>query len=162
MSRTTRTLALALVLCAPASSFAQDGPARRLFQRLTGRAGRVETISTPAPAPAYAASVPGGDPHGFATVLNGIRTRFGLSPLRYDPDLSAWASRNNAAMCRRGLGHHVVPGCNQNCGWNYTDPNEVAQGWMDSPGHRANMLNPAATTFGIAYGPGPYWTLNLR
>jgi uncharacterized protein YkwD len=33
---------------------------------------------------------------------------------------------------------------------------------MNSPGHAQNMLSPSATRFGIAYGPGPYWTMNLQ
>lgn len=172
MNPTTRTLALALILSIPAGASAQDGPARRFLSRLTGgRAARVAAPAAPVraePSGVVAASYsapsasPGGDPHGFAGVLNSVRARAGLPPLQHDPSLSDWASRNNAAMCRRGLGHHVVPGCNQNCGWNYSNPQEVAQGWMDSPGHRANMLSPAVRSFGIAYGPGPYWTLNLR
>jgi len=102
------------------------------------------------------------DPYGFAVILNQLRASAGLHPLLYDPDLSAWASHNNAAQCRRGLGHHVNPSCFQNCAWNYADVVSVVQGWMNSPGHRANLLTPSATHFGIAYGPGPYWTLNAR
>lgn len=168
----TRLFALAVVLATPSLAPAQEGgPVRRLLHRLTGRSAPVAVMapaSHPEPSGVVAASYApetrstGGDPHGFAGVLNSIRARAGLAPLRYDPSLSAWASSNNAAMCRRGLGHHIVPNCNQNCGWNYTSPTEVAQGWMDSPGHRANMLSPSVSSFGIAYGPGPYWTLNLR
>ena len=33
-------------------------------------------------------------------------------------------------------------------------------GWMNSPGHRQNMLQPDMSRFGIAFGPGPYWTMN--
>ena len=65
-------------------------------------------------------------------------------------------------QCHRGLGHHVNPNCVQNCGWNYTDANSVAQGWMNSAGHRRNLLSPSISRFGIAFGPGPYWTLNAR
>jgi len=104
----------------------------------------------------------GCDPYGFTNVLNSIRASAGLHPLAYDPDLSAWASQNNAEQCRLGLGHHVNPSCFQNCAYNYGDANSAAAGWMDSPGHRRNMLSPSATRFGIAFGPGPYWTLNAR
>jgi hypothetical protein len=100
------------------------------------------------------------DPYGFAAVLNGIRARMGLAPAAYDPELSSWAAENNAAQASRGLGHHINPSCYQNCGWNYPDAESVAAGWMNSPGHRANMLQPGMTRFGIAFGPGPYWTMN--
>lgn len=167
MSPTTRTLALALALMtlSTAPAAAQEGPFRRIFPRFSGRNASTYPASMPAASPAYAAgSATSGasDPMSFASILNSIRARAGLPPLAHDPGLSSWASSNNAAMCRRGLGHHVVPGCSQNCGWNYSDAQQAAQGWLDSPGHRANMLSPSATHFGIAYGPGPYWTLNLR
>jgi uncharacterized protein YkwD len=99
---------------------------------------------------------------GFGAILNSQRASAGLSPLVYDPDLSAWASKNNAEQCNRGIGHHLNPQCFQNCAYNHTTSEEVMQGWMNSPGHRRNILNPAATRFGIAYGPGPYWTMNAK
>lgn len=104
----------------------------------------------------------GCDPYGFMHVLNRIRASAGLHPLAYDADLSSWAQQNNAEQCRRGLGHHVNPAGIQNCAYNYSDADSTAAGWMNSPGHRDNMLSPAATRFGIAFGPGPYWTLNAR
>lgn len=38
---------------------------------------------------------------------------------------------------------------------------EVVQAWMDSPGHRANILDCDYRTTGTGYAPddtGPYWT----
>ncbi len=104
----------------------------------------------------------GADPYGFAAILNQLRARAGLHPLSYDPELSSWASQNNAVQCRRGIGHHVNPCGVQNCGWNYSDANAVTQGWMNSPGHRENLLSPTVSRFGLAFGPGPYWTFNAR
>jgi hypothetical protein len=100
------------------------------------------------------------DPYGFTAVLNRVRARMGLAPAAYDPSLSSWAAQNNAAQSSRGLGHHINPGGYQNCGWNYGNAESVAAAWMNSPGHRANMLQPGMTRFGIAFGPGPYWTMN--
>jgi hypothetical protein len=121
----------------------QDGPHRGLW--------RVDPDSKQPPAC---------DPYGFTYVLNRIRASHGLPPVCYDTDLSSWAAHNNVAQCRQGIGHHVVPNCCQNSGWNYASAEEVASGWMNSPGHRATMLMPSMTRFGIAYGPGPYWTMN--
>jgi uncharacterized protein YkwD len=118
-------------------------------------------VYQPAAAPAYEYQT-GGDPYGFTNVLNRIRAAAGLHPLSYDPSLSSWAHQNNAEQCRRGLGHHVNPTGTQNCAYNYSDANSAAAGWMNSPGHRENMLSPTATSFGIAFGPGPYWTMNAR
>ena len=102
------------------------------------------------------------DPYGFAAVLNAHRAAAGLPALAYDANLSNWAAANNAQQAARGIGHHVVPNCYQNAAWNSATAEEAASDWMNSRGHRANMLNPSVTRFGIAYGPGPYWTLNLQ
>jgi hypothetical protein len=123
----------------------QDGPHRGLW--------RIDPDSKRPPAC---------DPYGFLHVLNRYRAAHGLPAVNYDPDLSSWASLNNAAQCRHGIGHHVTPNCNQNAGYNYTNAEEVAAGWMNSPGHRANMLTADISRLGIAYGPGPYWTMNVR
>ncbi len=38
-------------------------------------------------------------------------------------------------------------------------PQEVVQAWMDSPGHRANILNGSFTHIGVGYvKTGNYWT----
>jgi hypothetical protein len=105
---------------------------------------------------------PVGDPYGFAAILNEYRSSAGLPPVSYDPSLSAWASQNNEVQHRRGIGHHVNPNCNQNCAYNTQDAVSTAEEWMNSPGHRANLLSPSISRFGIAYGPGPYWTLNAQ
>lgn len=106
--------------------------------------------------------VPTTDPYGFAAILNQYRAARGLAPLVYDHDLSAWAAQNNVAQANRGIGHHVTINCFQNCAWNTPDAASTAEEWMNSRGHRANMLESSATHFGIAFGPGPYWTMNAR
>lgn len=116
----------------------------------------------PEPEPAPPAEVAHGDPYGFAAILNSYRASAGLPPVSYDPNLSAWASQNNAAQCSRGLGHHILSNFFQNCGWNQSSVAAIARSWMTSPAHAQNMLAPSATRFGIAYGPGPYWTMNLQ
>jgi hypothetical protein len=105
---------------------------------------------------------PATDSYGFAAILNGYRAAAGLPPLTYDHELSAWAAHNNSEQSSRGLGHHVNPNCHQNCAWNLSDATSVAELWMNSPGHRATMLSPSVSHFGIAFGPGPYWTMNAR
>ncbi|RUL87908.1 CAP domain-containing protein [Tautonia sociabilis] len=102
------------------------------------------------------------DPYGFAAFLNSYRAAAGLPPVSYCPNLSAWASQNNAAQCSFGLGHHVLANFFQNSGFNQSTVAEIALSWMNSPAHAQNMLAPGVTRFGIAYGPGPYWTLNLQ
>jgi hypothetical protein len=128
----------------------QDGPHRGLW--------RVDPDSKRTPEEL----VPATDPYGFSGIINRIRSEAGLPLLAYDHDLSIWAAQNNAEQASRGLGHHISPNCYQNCAWNTPDAGSVAEAWMESRGHRANMLSPEISRFGIAFGPGPYWTMNAK
>ncbi|MCE9623055.1 MAG: CAP domain-containing protein [Actinomycetia bacterium] len=53
----------------------------------------------------------------------------------------------------------------ENVAYGYIDCSAVITAWMNSPGHRANMLNPAYTNIGIAVAVGSngykYWTMDL-
>ncbi|KAI9141739.1 CAP domain-containing protein [Paraphysoderma sedebokerense] len=53
----------------------------------------------------------------------------------------------------------------ENVAFNYGSPQAVMDGWMKSPGHRANILNPDYTQMGIAGVPDSkgqrYWTQNF-
>jgi hypothetical protein len=174
MKKATRIITAALVvMTTAASSHAQDEPAKQwVWLSSQGVWGygyqiqdgphrglwRVDPDSKRAPEEL----VPATDLYGFAGIINRIRAEAGLPALAYDHDLSIWAAQNNAEQASRGLGHHVSPNCYQNCAWNTPDAVSVAEAWMESRGHRANMLSPAITRFGIAYGPGPYWTMNAR
>ncbi|WP_436970854.1 CAP domain-containing protein [Micromonospora coxensis] len=48
----------------------------------------------------------------------------------------------------------------ENVAWNQQTPAAVMDAWMNSPGHRANILNCAFTEIGVgvASSNGPYWT----
>lgn len=47
----------------------------------------------------------------------------------------------------------------ENIAMGYSTPEAVVNGWMNSPGHRANILNAAYTTIGVGYvASGHYWT----
>jgi uncharacterized protein YkwD len=62
---------------------------------------------------------------------------------------------------RQGYGWSFV---GENIGAGYSSPEAVVQGWMNSPGHRANILSPDYTEIGIGYAfsadsdYGTYWT----
>lgn len=155
------TLGLLILAAASARADSPDRPKSDAALTNADHQVRLPEPEAPAPAPATAQYV-AADPYGFASILNGFRAMVGLRGLAYDPSLSSWAVHNNAAQSSRGLGHHVLPNCFQNCGWNAPDAYSAAVMWMNSPAHRDNMLNPGVTRFGIAYGPGPYWTMNAQ
>ncbi|MEW4570857.1 CAP domain-containing protein [Tautonia sp. JC769] len=121
--------------------------------------------AAPAPAataqPAAAAAQPAvaqGDPHGFTSWLNGIRSQYGLAPVAYDANLSAWANMNNAQQNSYGLGHHVMgPARRQNSAMGSAA--SIGAQWLASPAHAAALLDPSIRVIGIA-GMGAYWTFN--
>ncbi|WP_405623078.1 CAP domain-containing protein [Streptomyces sp. NBC_00076] len=107
------------------------------------------------------------------------RARAGLAPLAADPSLGAAAQAYSADMAARAFYSHTSPegtqpwdraaaagstrrsiGENIACG--QRSPAEVVTGWMNSPGHRANILKPGFTHLGVGFaggGPaGTYWT----
>ncbi len=56
----------------------------------------------------------------------------------------------------KGVGYvYVAIGENLALG-NYKDDEALVQAWMDSPGHRANILNSRYTEIGVAVGQGMY------
>jgi uncharacterized protein YkwD len=109
-------------------------------------------------------------------LLNGDRTNNGLAPLGYHDTLVSLARWRSKDMVDRDYFDHTVLGTGyevyhwydanglswnsggENIGWNngYSDadsPISINQGFMDSPGHRANIMNSAWTHGGVgAYG----------
>jgi len=53
-------------------------------------------------------------------------------------------------------------GAGENIAWGQKSPAQVMEAWMNSSGHRANILNPNFTTIGVGYDQGAnganYWT----
>jgi len=46
----------------------------------------------------------------------------------------------------------------ENIAFGQTSPRAVVDAWMESPGHCANVMNPAFTELGVGYEAGDYWT----
>lgn len=53
-------------------------------------------------------------------------------------------------------------GAGENIAWGQKSPQEVMKGWMNSPGHRANIMNSKYTTIGVGHYQNQkgtnYWT----
>jgi len=112
-------------------------------------------------------------------LVNRARARTGLPPLSPELRLVAAARHQSAHMAdRRILTHRGPGGTNvggrvEARGYDWLEVAEnVASGqptaadvfgsWWESPGHRANILHPAARDFGLARAEGggvPYWTM---
>lgn len=110
---------------------------------------------------------------------NAERSRAGRVPLTVDARLTAAAQAHSTDMATRGFFAHESPsGASVSdrvtaAGYSYSvvaeniaagqrTPDDVVAGWMDSPGHRANILNPEVRQVGVGFtagGPyGIYWT----
>jgi hypothetical protein len=97
---------------------------------------------------------------GFLGWLNATRASHGLAAVGHDPNLTSWAAVNNSHQQARGMGHFVMgPATRQNCAMG--SAGSIGSQWMNSPAHRAAMLDPSVRWIGLA-GVGAYWTLNMR
>lgn len=112
-------------------------------------------------------------------LVNAARTRRGLAPLRFTAGLNQVARQRSQDMVRRNYFSHTDPSgrnpywhmrragisyrtAGENIAWGQRSPEEVVRAWMNSPGHRANILNPhfSQMGLGVARKPDgtPTWT----
>ena len=105
------------------------------------------------------------------TLTNRHRAEHRLGALGWSDRLAAAAQAHNDDMVRRGFFAHESPEGHsvadrvRTAGYGYRvvaeniaagqcTAGEVVQGWMDSPGHRANILNADVEEIGIAFSEG--------
>ena len=109
-------------------------------------------------------------------LVNDIRRQNGLSPLTQDWELSRVARYKSQDMRDKGYFSHTSPTygspfqmirafglsyrtAGENIARGYSTPQAVVNGWMNSSGHRANILNASFTKIGVGYvANGHYWT----
>jgi uncharacterized protein YkwD len=91
---------------------------------------------------------------------NRQRARYGLRPLRVDFGLIRSARRHTAWMTRNRTLQHSA-GAAENIAMGQTSPTDVLNAWMNSSGHRANILNASYSRIGVAAYRTPqgttYW-----
>ena len=125
-------------------------------------------LSVAAASPTTVAAAP--STAGMIEMVNAERRARGLRPVRSDRRLSAAARVHAADMGTRGFfDHHGSDGGNhgdriaaqgyraclsaENIAWGQRSAAEVFEGWMNSPGHRRNILHPRAAEFGAGFHP---------
>ena len=109
-------------------------------------------------------------------LVNEIRAENGLKPLAHDWQLSRVARIKSQDMKDNRYFAHNSPGygapfqmirsfgisfrsAGENIARGYATPQAVVNGWMNSPGQRANILNANYTHIGVGYvAQGNYWT----
>ncbi|MFE9537567.1 CAP domain-containing protein [Streptomyces sp. NPDC006691] len=136
--------------------------------------------SPPTAAPAQRVQLPSAEVSAAATVMslvNQQRAQAGCSPVAADPALAALATAFSDDMAARGFFDHTDPDGHtpwdraakagvqglggENIARGQADAKAVMDAWMNSPGHRANILNCAYKSLGVGvhFGPGgPWWT----
>lgn len=110
-------------------------------------------------------------------LVNAERAKAGCKALSIDDKLMTAAQRHSQDQAdHQNMSHTGSDGSNagtrldrvgytwrtygENVAWNQKTPAAVMDAWMNSSGHRANILNCAFTEIGvgIASSNGPYWT----
>ena len=109
-------------------------------------------------------------------LVNAIRRENGLGELRSNWELSRVARYKSQDMYDNRYFSHTSPTygspfnmiknfgisyrtAGENIAKGYKTPQAVVDGWMNSSGHRANILNASFTQIGVGYvSNGHYWT----
>ncbi|MGV9313150.1 CAP domain-containing protein [Streptomyces sp. NPDC003691] len=113
-------------------------------------------------------------------LVNKERAKVGCSPLRYDAALARLAGNFSSDMAARGFFDHTDPDGDspwdrakqagvknlaaENIARGQADAAAVMEAWMNSDGHRANILNCDYKTLGVGVqlgAGGPWWTQNF-
>ena len=109
-------------------------------------------------------------------LVNDIRKQNGLSPLTANWELSRVARYKSQDMVDNRYFAHNSPTygtpfemmrafglsfrtAGENIAYGYATPQKVVDGWLNSSGHRANILNASYKQIGVGYvAKGNYWT----
>ena len=109
-------------------------------------------------------------------LVNAERAKQGLKPLEMDESVRNVARLKSQDMKKNNYFSHTSPtygtpfemlkkygisykSAGENIAQGYQTPEQVVKGWMNSSGHRANILNASYTHIGIGYeADGNYWT----
>ncbi|MCX4781302.1 CAP domain-containing protein [Streptomyces sp. NBC_01264] len=134
--------------------------------------------SAPAAPPAAPASAGhSAEESAVLTLVNQERAQAGCVPVRANPPLAALAGAFSKDMADRGFFDHTDPDGNtpwdratkagisgmggENIARGQGDAAAVMKAWMNSPGHKANILNCEFRTLGVGVynaAGGPWWT----
>lgn len=89
---------------------------------------------------------------------NAERARYGLRPLVVDRYLVSSARRHAAWMTNNHTLQHTGAPVAENIAMGQSSSAQAVRDWMNSSGHRANILNPSYTRIGAAAYTAPNGT----
>jgi uncharacterized protein YkwD len=84
------------------------------------------------------------------SMTNTQREKYGLPPLKVDKDLMQTARKHCGWMTRNRIFQHGRFGVAENIAMGQHDSQDVLRAWMNSSGHRANILNPGHHRIGVS------------
>jgi uncharacterized protein YkwD len=142
---------------------------------------QTSTTTTPSIAVPTVSGVMSSQEQTIVDLLNQQRAQAGLAPLQVDSRLVLAAQIHSHDMAQLGQMEHTLPGAalptlvsraqyvgynysylGENIAFNYPDDNSVMTAWMNSPGHRANILDAHYTQVGVGISYDsigePYYT----
>ncbi len=110
-------------------------------------------------------------------LVNEERAKAGLNPLTLKADVTE-AAQVRAVECETSFSHTrpngtsfvtalkeagvSYRGAGENIAWGQKTPEQVMEAWMNSSGHRANIMNAKYTSIGVGYYPNAagrnYWS----
>ena len=110
----------------------------------------------------------------IVALCNEYRAEEGLAPLLEDPELDALAQiradeiiiyfeheRPDGSDCFTVMKDYKCTLCGENIAAGQGEPKDVVEAWMNSPGHRDNIMNKDFKKIGIGYSEGgeygAYW-----
>lgn len=98
-------------------------------------------------------------------LTNQERVARGLPPLQIDESLVQSARQHANWMASRRILQHTSKPVGENIAMGQNDSNEAVRSWMNSPGHRANILSRSWNRIGAAAYTSPegriYWCLQF-
>lgn len=132
------------------------------------------TEPTPAPTPSGSTAATSGSETEALSLINVERARIGAAPLSPDVHLSKLAREYAELMVRDNFFDHDTPGGltyeqrmaaagyddrvhGENIFWGSSNPNQAVTSWMNSRGHRANILNRKFQNIGVGYARPNHW-----
>ncbi|MFI9820298.1 CAP domain-containing protein [Streptomyces sp. NPDC052013] len=153
----------------------EEAPTREAAPEQAEKPGKSERAKNPVATATEAAAAA-----QVLALVNEERAKAGCRPVTANSALGDLAAAFSEDMARRGFFDHTDPDGDtpwdraqragiadlggENIARGQADAASVMQAWMDSPGHRANILNCDFKTLGVGvhFGSGgPWWTQNF-
>jgi uncharacterized protein YkwD len=134
---------------AVATPAAKPQPQTHTVYRPQTEPAKPAPVAAPAAAPAAKFEILAVE-QGIVDCTNAERARFGLPAFVIDPNLMATARQHGNWMASYRQMVHSHIGVAENIAMGQSSPQEVLRTWMNSSGHRANILNGGHRRIGVA------------